>query len=574
MGQERRSGFIIWRRTATRRVFLQGAVGLVGGGIAASVLAACGGSSGGQASPTSAASAGGKGSTPAPSGTRAGTGTAPTATVPPLSQGKKGGVLRVAIIGEPPALDPMFTTATITSNLAWHLFEPLFYRDAHFTPKPLLADSFQFQDDNKTLVITLRQGVKFHDGRPMTADDVIASLVRYGKLSGRGKILFKRVKNLDKVDDHTIRFQFSDPTGIAPIFLSQTDAFIIPKDLAEAYPDKALGQFIGTGPFKFKDWQHDRQITFVRFDDYAPLKGNPDGYGGAKVAFFDELRFIPVPEQAVRGDGLTTKEFDFAEQLSLDNYQEFKSQPDLGLQITLPYYFYGAHFNKAKESMMSNRTLRQALLAAVNVDPVAKAGFSAPDFYRLYSSQSAPETPWYTEGGKEYYNQKNPDKAKQLLKEAGYDGKPIRWLATKEYSYNYNMAVVLKQQLEAIGVTIDLQVMDWATLVKTRSQRDAWDIFITGHESYQHPVLQPYMSPTWPGFWENAQRDDLVAKLMGETDEAKIKQYVTQLDQVWWEDAVMIKVCEGAVLRGYNKKLQGYANLPDWFFWNCWFSGA
>lgn len=134
------------------------------------------------------------------------------------------------------------------------------------------------------------------------------------------------------------------------------------------------------------------------------------------------------------------------------------------------------------------------------------------------------------------------------------------------------MALVLKQQLESIGVTIDLQVMDWATLVRTRSQRDAWDIFITGHESYQHPVLQPYMNSTWPGFWENVKRDELVQLLMGETDEAKIKEYVRQLDQVWWEDAVMIKVCEGATLRAFAKKLQGYAKLPDWFFWNCWFA--
>lgn len=79
------------------------------------------------------------------------------------------------------------------------------------------------------------------------------------------------------------------------------------------------------------------------------------------------------------------------------------------------------------------------------------------------------------------------------------------------------------------------------------------------------------MNETWPGFWSNARRDELLQQLMGETDEAKIKELVTALDTVWWEDAVMIVVCEGATLRGYRTRLKGYASLPDWFFWNCWF---
>lgn len=553
------------QRRLDRRLLLRGSAALLGGGALASLLAACGGG-------TTEEGGGAKG-TPATGASPVAGAASPTAAAQPspATGGKKGGVLRVAIIGEPPALDPTFTTATITSNITWHMFESLFTRDASFSPKPLLAESYEFQDDNKVLVITLRPNITFHDGRPVTADDVIASLTRYSKLSGRGKNFFTRVANLDKVDDTTVRFEFNEPTGIAPVFLAQVDAMIIPKDLAEAYPDKELGEYIGTGPFKFKERLPDRHISLVRNDDYVPLEGAADGYGGARVPYFDEIRFIPVPEQAVRGDGLVTDEFDFAEQLSLDNYDAFTAEPDLGLQVTLPYYFYGAHFNKSQESIMSNLKLRQALLAAVDVEPVAKAGFSRSEFYRLYSSMSAPETLWNTEGGQEYYNQKNPEKAKQLLQEAGYNGQPIRWLSTKEYSYNYNMALVLKQQLEAIGAVIDLQVMDWATLVKTRSQRDAWDIFITGHESYQHPVLQPYMNETWPGFWANERRDELLQQLMGETDEAKIKELVTELDKVWWEDAAMIKVCEGATLRGYRTRLKGYASLPDWFFWNCWF---
>lgn len=557
------------KQPLTRRQVLRRSLVVTGlAGITAGLLSACGTGTQ-QTTPTPAAQVPGPmATTPSPMQPDL---TPTLAPSPAPATGKRGGTLRVAIIGEPPALDPQFTTATITANITWHIFEPLFTRDSKFSPIPLLAESYEFTDNNTILTIKLRSDVKFHDGRSVTADDVVASLLRYSKLSPRGRTLFRRVTSLDKVDQGTIRLSFTEPTGIALIYLAQVDAFIMPKDLAEAYPEKGLEQFIGTGPFKFKERLPDRYISLIRNDDYQPVAGGANGYGGTRIPYFDEIRFIPVPEQAVRGDGLITGEFDFAEALSLDNYETFATDPNLRLQVTLPYYFYGAHFNMAQESIMSNPRLRHALLAAVDVEPVARAGFSRPEFYRLYASQSAPETIWYSEGGAEYYNQKNPEKARQLLAEAGYDGRPIRWLSTKEYAYNYNMALVLKQQLEAIGVKIDLQVMDWATLVRTRSQRDAWDIFITGHESYQHPALQVYMSPSWPGFWESAERDRIVEALMGETDEARIKELAFELDRIFWEEAKMIKVCEGATLRGYTRRLQGYASLPDWFFWNCWF---
>ncbi len=535
--------------TLDRRMLIRSSATLFVGSLLSSVLTGCRQGGTEQAAPATMAT--------------------PTATVPSAAAvtptvaqqqgvspaGRRGGLLRVAIIGEPPALDPQFTTATVTANVTWHMFESLFTRDSRFSPIPMLAESWEFQDDNRVLQVTVRPNVKFHDGRQVTADDVVASLIRYSKLTPRGRSLFTRVKNLDKVDSRTVRLEFEEPTGIALVFLAQVDAMIIPKDLAEAYPDKELGEYIGTGPFKFKERLPDRYISLVRNDDYVPLDLPPDGYGGARVPYFDEIRFIPVPEQAVRSDGLVTDEFDFAEGLSFDNYQDLVNNPDIEVQVALPYYWYGAHMNKSQESIMSNLKLRHALLAAINVEPVARAGFSSPEFYRLYSSMSAPETPWHTEGGAEYYNQRNPEKARQLLQEAGYDGRPLRWIATKEYSWNYNMAVVLKQQLEAVGVVIDLQVMDWATLVRTRSQRDAWDIFITGHESYQHPALHPFMNPSWPGFWENERRDEIIKSLMSETDEKKISDLVSELDKVFWEDAVMIKVCEGATLRAFRSRL-------------------
>jgi peptide/nickel transport system substrate-binding protein len=536
-----------------------------------SLLAACGDDDDATATPAAPVTTD---ATPTEAGaadTPAAESTPTAADAAPAGEGVRGGMLRVAIIGEPPAFDGTFTTATITANTTWHVFEPLFTPDAQFAPREMLLENYEIEDEGRVFIFHLRQNVPFHNGDIMNADDVIASLERYSTLSGRGRTLFGRVESLEREDDYTVRMTFTDPTGIAPVFLSMTDAVVIPQEIAEASPDGEMTEFIGTGPYRLNERLPDRYISIVRFEDYASRDEDPDGYGGGKTAYFDEIRFIPVPEQSVRADGLITDEFDYAESLSTDNYQALNAEPDLALQVTLPYYFYGAHFNKSSESMMSDPALRKALLTAVDMAPVATAGFGDQEFWRLGPEINAPETAWYTDVGSEHYDIGDTELARQMLEEAGYDGTPIRWISTREYSYNYNMALVMRDQMEAAGAVIDLQVLDWATLVATRSQRDAWDIFITGHPSYNHPILQVFLNETWPGFWSNERKDELVDLIIEEPDHDVQMGHIEELQQLWWDEAAMVKVCEGATLRGYRSRLKGYANPADWFFWNAWF---
>lgn len=543
-------------RVSRRRMVL-GTAGAIGAGALASLLAACGNPGGGGETPAGGGA----------QGTQAGTGQTPTASA---GTPKKGGTLKVAIIGDPPAFDPTFTTATVTANTTWHVFEGLYSQSAKFEPIPMLLDKTEVQENGKVFVFTLRKDVKFHNGNTLTADDAVASVQRWGKLSGRGKTIFARLDTIEKVDDLNFKMSFKQATGILPVFLSQADVIIIPKDVAEAAPDKEMPQFIGTGPYKLVEKLPNRYIRLARFDNYSARDEQPNGYGGGKTAYVDEIQFIPVPEIATRADGLQTGEYHFAEQLSTDSYNNLAAIPDLEMDITKPYYWYTAHFNKSSGNMFADEKLRMAFLTAIDMDPVMRAGFGDPKFWRLGPEIAAPETAWYTDAGKEYYNQKNPDKAKQLLQEAGYDGKPVRWISTKEYTYNYNMALALKEQLEKVGVKIDLQVMTWATLVATRSQKDAWDIFITGHPSYNHPVLQVYLNSTWPGFWSDPNKDKALQDLISEPDAAKQKELIATIQGLQWSTAAQIKVGEGFPLRGYSKKLKGYTKPSDWFFWNSW----
>ena len=309
----------------------------------------------------------------------------------PKKQPKKGGSLKIAIIGEPPSLDPMFSSATITQNMSSQFFEGLFGRSMKYAPKLALAESYEVTPDAKTHTIVLRKGVAFHNGKEMTSADVVASLKRYTEVSFRGRVVSKRLDQFQAKDKYTVVGRFKDPTGLLPVYLAGFDAIIVPEEVATAAGKNQMKEFIGTGPFKFAERLPDRFTRLVRNDNYAARSGEPDGFAGRKIAHLDEIRFIPVPEVAVRSDGVTTGEYHFGEALDPDSYAYLKGNPSLNTFIVKPYYWTAMHLNK-KQGVFTSLPLRRAVQKAVSVEPAARSGFGLPDFYRLQPGLAAPET--------------------------------------------------------------------------------------------------------------------------------------------------------------------------------------
>ncbi|MFN8523231.1 MAG: ABC transporter substrate-binding protein [Chloroflexota bacterium] len=494
----------------------------------------------------------------------------PAEPAKPVGEPKAGGTLKVAIIGEPPHLDPQFGTQTVTADVMWHVYETLFARNSKEEAVPHLLEKYEASADGLSAKLMLRRGVLFHDGKEMTATDVIASLKRYGALAARGKTILDRVETLGSSDKYAVDIKFKQPTaGILPTFLSQRDALIMSSETAEAFPkDKAIRP-IGTGPYSLLEHVPDRHVRLGRFDKYSARTDPADGSSGKRVAYVDEVRFIPVPEESVRVDGVGTGEYDYADTLAPDSYDRIKALPNVSADIGKPYYWSVFHFNK-KEGLFTNVKLRQAILAGLSIDPIARAAFGRPDFYRVGPEIAAPETAWYTDEGKDLYNKGDVEKAKSLMKDAGYAGEVVRILSTKEYPYNYNGALPFKQQLEGMGFKVDLQVMDWATVGKRRADSKEFEIHVTGHSSYVHPVMQPYMAPTWPGWWVSEERDKLASAIMAETDLKKQMDLIRQIQALTYREVPGIKYGEYFALRARSNKLQGMKNPSDPFFWNAW----
>jgi len=482
----------------------------------------------------------------------------------------EGGTLRVAIIGEPPVLaDSQFTTATITSNIAQQIFEGLFARDSTYSAQPMLAESHTVSEDGLTYTFTIRQGISFHNGKLLTATDVVASLNRWGTLTGRGRTIFGRMNEIVETDPVTVTMTFNEPTGVLLDFLALIEAFIMPSEIAEAAGGEALTeeQLIGTGPFMFQERQIDQYIRFVRYDGYVPREEEPDGAAGRKVAYLDQIEFVPVPDASVRADGLITGEYQFADSVEPDQFDTLDGDPNVTPIIVKPYYWLATHFNKRQGLFMDER-LRKAVSLAFSPDEAMISGFGREDFFRLDPAVAAQESAWYTDAGMEAYQAFDPEQAKALLAEAGYDGTPIRWLTTREYPYNFNAASLIAQRLEEVGMPVELVLSDWATLIQNRSDPTTYEVFMTGHSSYSHPATQPFNDPEWPGFWESEERDRILGEMIAEIDPEAQLERIVEYQELIWTEMPFVKCGDYFFLRAATANVQNYVNFPDWFFWN------
>lgn len=487
---------------------------------------------------------------------------------------RAGGVLKAAMIGEPPSLDLQWTTAVITQQIAWHIYETLYTYDRNYVPIPMLAEGHTVSDGGRRYTITLRKGVKFHTGKEMTSADVVASLNRWGKISTPGKALWKDVEAVEARDPYTVVIHLKEPSGSLLYGLGRPNAgaAIHPKEVIDAAGDGQIKQFIGTGPYRFVEHKPDRHIKLARFKEYAARAEAPDGYGGKRVAYVDEILFIPVPDVAVRLAGVETGEYHFAQTIKQDQYERLKSVAALDARIVKPYGWITAVPNH-KEGVMTNRKLRQAFLAALDMEPIMAAAVGNKDFYRTDGALFYPEQPaLYSSAGTGGYNQHDKDKARRLLKEAGYTGQPIRWITTKEYEWMYKSALVSKQQLEEVGFKVDLQVLDWATLVQRRNKPELFDIFSTGFTFTADPALATSIQCGWPGWWCHEEKERLMADLQRESDVKKRKALIERVQAIFYEDVGRIKFGDYFQLDAIRKELKGFRSSPELYFWNAWLS--
>jgi peptide/nickel transport system substrate-binding protein len=552
---------------------------------AAALLAACGSS---DVNPTATTGSQGVGAStqatiiPPTTATARNAGTAVSATgSSPSGQAqtapKKGGTIRAAIQQELAQLDPYISSGRDTTTVALHVWELLYAEDEKSAPVPMLADGHSISQDSMQYTIMLRKGVPFHNGNEMKAGDVVASLMRWGAMSSLiGQPTFKGVSSVSAKDDYTVIISLKQPSGALLSALSSpsSGAFIMPKEIAEKYPDKPVTEYIGTGPYVLKQWVPQQRARLERFDNYAARSETPSGYAGRRTAYFDAIEIVPVTEDAARLVGLESGDYDLADFLPNDNYDQVSKESQLRAIIWKPASGHARTILNTKSGPMSDLRMRQAVNAAFPPQPVMEA-FGPSQFWRVNPSLMNEGQAYYSDAGKDIYLEYDTAKAKQLLSEAGYKGETLKFITSKATDYYYTLSVVVADYMKKVGMNVDLQVRDWATYLDLRDKHpEAWDLIGSGSTVRSDPSQLPMITNSgYSGFWTSQKRDELVQKMNSLTDFKQRHAAWEDVQTLYWNDLPSIKLGDILQYRAAQKSVQAEGSTLELVFlvlWNTW----
>lgn len=487
-----------------------------------------------------------------------------------LEQEEITGELHYAFNAQPPTLDPLVTTVTATRDVARHIFESLVVFNYDYEVKPMLAESWEESSDGKMYTFHLREGIKFHNGKEMTADDVVASMNRWKDKSVYAQAFFVGAE-FRKEDDYTVSLELENPSVFILPLMASMDQFpvIMPEEVVNAATETGVEEYIGTGPFKFEEWKQDQYILLERYAGYQPVDYPSDGLSGKKEALVEKLYFDIVTDSSTRLTGLQSGEYDVASMIDLDMLEELKRHPDLE-----PYHSFsepvGLIFNKF-EGLMTDMTLRQAINAALDQDAIGIAANVNKESYRLDSGYMQKEqVEWYSDAGSELYNQKDEEKAKELLERSNYNGETIRLLTTRDYPYIYNSAVVIQSQLTEVGMNVELEVYDWATVVSRRADPSNWEMLVTGLPVTPSPVEGLVFTGKWIDGPNDEKIEELLNGIRTATDIDEAKKLWDELQGYSWEFLPFVKLHDRSALMGARANVEGLTNPfgPGPILWN------
>lgn len=408
--------------------------------------------------------------------------------------------MNIAITANPPSLEPHSVNSNIVGAIGSHIYEPLFAMNARHEPTAVLAESYDVSADGKVYTIKLRRGVKFHNGQEMKAEDVAASMTHWLGASGKAKALLGgTVFAAD--GDYTVTMTMPEAYGDALSVLAAPVQFaaVYPRALAEeAAAGKGLSTCVGTGPYRLKEWKQDQYVLLERYDSYRQPAGEPSGFAGRKGALTERLCFRVVVDPATRVAGLQTGQFDVVEDFPADRYAEVAGDKSMVLRAKTSGTLN--MFLNTTKGIMANRKMRQAILAAMNCSDVMLASYGEPDLYILDPGWCNPDDAlWGSDAGREYYNQNNPEKAKKLLAEAGYENEKIVLVTTADYAEMYNATLAAHDQLRKVGINAEVQSYDFATFMERRSDPDKFSLFITSNGYNMTPVQLAVLMKNWAG---------------------------------------------------------------------------
>ncbi|MFD2250492.1 peptide/nickel transport system substrate-binding protein [Pseudochelatococcus lubricantis] len=447
--------------------------------------------------------------------------------------------LRIAVQGLAPTLEPVNAISNVGNRVTNALFDTLIRRDFFSNDSgsgtelvPAIAKSWK-REDERTVVVSIADNVRFHNGDAVSAADVAYSLSAerlWGDkpLVPRGPLFSAAFESVEAIDGRTVRFRTKAPDFSLEKRLASWIAWVVPEKLYRALGPEQFGlKPVGTGPYKLVEFHPGDRVVLEAFDDY---------YLGKPTA--RRITFQVVPEVATRAAGLISGEYDIACALTPDNLVQLEGQPDVEARSSVIENVHLLVY-QGDARWLSDKRIRQALNLAIDrkliVDALWAGKAVIPNGFQIpaYGADFDPGRPPF---------RYDPEKARALVKEAGYDGEPISYRTLNDYYVNSVAAAQMMQEMwKAIGLNVRLDILEnWGQVLAPGMQIRNWS------NGFQFPDASIPLTSDWGpngspqqthGWKASAEYNALAAKVRSLAPGEERHKLFQQLADLWEEEA-------------------------------------
>lgn len=484
------------------------------------------------------------------------------------------------------SLDPVWTTATVTRNYAFLVYETLYGLDAGLKPAPQMVEGHTIEDDGKRWTMKLREGLAFHDGAPVLARDCVASLNRWMKRDALGQTVADRTAALEAPDDRTLVFRLKKPFAALSFALAKTQPnppVIMPERIAATDPFKQVTDSVGSGPFRFvkEEYVAGNLAVFVPFAGYHPRAEAPSFTAGAKRALVDRIEWRIIPDTSTAANALRTGEVDWWEIPLPDLIPQLKADKNVVVDRLDPYGLYPVLRPNHLIAPTNNRGLRRAMLAAIDPVEVMQSfmgddagNYNAPIGCFLPGTPSANSAGMDRLGGK-----KSAAETKSMLKDAGYNDERVVLLHPTDQPFYDAMSQVVSARLKQVGINIDDIAMDWGTVVQRRASKEplekgGWSLFCTSFPAVDYldplsaPALRGNGGAAWFGWPNDPKIEDLHNAWLDAIDPAEQKKLATAIQDEAFAEALYVPLGQYFQSAAWRRNVTGQLKGPVPVFWN------
>lgn len=521
--------------------------------------------------PAAAAAAPKKGVAPAVS--------TPVPAAPIAVVAKKGGILNWTPSATIANLDPIRNTAFVTRSVTHQFYDTMFGWTKDGTSAPQMTSEWSMKDDATEYTFKLRDNLNFHAlhgkaARAVKAEDVTASILRWKTGVGGPSRVWGLAGEplLEVVDDKTFKISPQTPFALWVNYWGFFTTPTMPKEAADALAFEDVNtDYRGPGPYMFSDWIPGAKITLVNNEAYVPRDEPKNGSAGGRRPYLDKIDYIEVPDAATRVAALQTGQTDLVTGVPHDFYDTLVADSQINVAVLMPFAKQMVATNKTQKPL-NNPKARLAVQAITDVTKYMEASFARPELYMLCPAIFFCGSQWASEAGADEYWEADVEKGRRLWAEAmaeeNYSGKIIV-LANTDIPYLYNRALLLKEDLEALGAEVEFAVSDWATLISRKianlnvdpavDPSKGWHFYQTGDEGAIDPVSDAATGTSWNGGWGNEEGYALAEKWTKASSYEEAKGYVDELQRIYYEEDPSL------IVYGYSSWLAAlHVDLKDW----------